>query len=68
MKRIFSIFFIFNLFTLAIYAQKPISQHPQNPNYLFYKGKPIVLVSSSEHYGSVYNLDFDYKKHLETLA
>lgn len=38
-----------------------------NPNYLEYKGKPIFIASSSEHYGSVYNLDFDYVRQLETL-
>lgn len=55
-------------FCLTSYSQNPISQSKENPNYLFYNGKPIILISSSEHYGSVYNLDFDFKKHLETLA
>ena len=32
-----------------------------------YQGKPLLLISSGEHYGAVMNLDFDYKKYLETL-
>jgi hypothetical protein len=41
--------------------------HDKNPNYLEYKGKPLLIVSSSEQYGSVYNTDFDFRMHLHTL-
>jgi hypothetical protein len=41
--------------------------HPDNPHYLMYEGEPILLVSSSEHYGAVLNLDFDYRTYLKTL-
>ena len=40
--------------------------HPQNPHYFIYQNKPTILVGSGEHYGSVINLDFDYKKYLQT--
>ena len=46
----------------------PVRLHPGNPHYFLYKGKTLVIVSSAEHYGAVINLDFDYRKYLETLA
>ncbi|MCF8224754.1 MAG: hypothetical protein K9J30_02620 [Bacteroidales bacterium] len=46
----------------------PISLHPVNPHYFQYKGNTLALVTSAEHYGAVLNLDFDYRKYLETLA
>ena len=47
---------------------RPIQLHPQNPHYFLWRGKPAILISSGEHYGAVINLDFDYRKYLETLA
>jgi hypothetical protein len=41
---------------------------PGNPRYFEFRGKPVVLVTSAEHYGSVLNLDFDNVKYLDTLA
>jgi hypothetical protein len=46
----------------------PISLHPENPRYFLWRGKPTVLVTSAEHYGAVLNLDFDYRKYLDTLS
>ncbi len=40
---------------------------PGNNRYLEYRGKPVILITSAEHYGAVVNLDFDYKVYLETL-
>ena len=48
-------------------AAAPISLHPENPHYFQYWGKPLVLVTSGEHYGAVLNLDFNYRKYLDTL-
>ena len=62
-----TLFFIFFL-TIEASTQQPLKLHDKNPNYLRFKGKPLLIISSSEHYGSVYNLDFDYKKHFETLS
>ena len=45
----------------------PIRLHPVNPHYFLYKGKPLALITSAEHYGAVLNLDFDYKTYLEAL-
>lgn len=49
-------------------AAQPLSLHPENPHYFLYQGKPTIIITSAEHYGAVLNLDFDYKKYLETLA
>jgi len=48
--------------------QPPLALHPDNGHYLLFRGKPAVLITSGEHYGAVLNLDFDYKKYLDTLA
>lgn len=41
--------------------------HPKNPRYFEWHGKPTVLVTASEHYGAVLNLDFDYITYLNEL-
>jgi len=53
---------------IQVPASGPIRLHPENPHYFLYKGQPLVLVTSAEHYGALLNLDFDYKKYLETLG
>ncbi|HEU0040617.1 MAG TPA: cellulase family glycosylhydrolase [Verrucomicrobiae bacterium] len=49
-------------------AKAPLSLHPDNPHYFLFRGKPTALITSGEHYGAVLNLDFDYRKYLDTLA
>ncbi|MBN1791770.1 MAG: cellulase family glycosylhydrolase [Bacteroidales bacterium] len=46
----------------------PISLHPKNPHYFLFRGKPAVLIGSTEHYGAVLNLDFDYISYFNELA
>ncbi|MBD3244056.1 MAG: hypothetical protein GF331_25920 [Chitinivibrionales bacterium] len=46
----------------------PIRLCHDNPHYLERDGKPLLLISSAEHYGSLLNLDFDFEAHLDTLA
>ena len=46
----------------------PISLHPENGHYLTFRGKPAVLVGSTEHYGAVLNGDFDFAAYLEELS
>lgn len=59
------------LVVLAIAASpagaQPLALHPDNPHYFVFHGKPVILITSGEHYGAVLNLDFDYKKYLATL-
>jgi len=49
-------------------SPKPISVHPENPHYFLFREKPTILIGSTEHYGAVMNLDFDYVKYLDELA
>lgn len=46
----------------------PLSLHPDNPHYFLFRNKPVVLIGSTEHYGAVMNLDFDYVTYLNELA
>ncbi|MCI0724216.1 MAG: hypothetical protein L0338_35430, partial [Acidobacteria bacterium] len=43
-------------------------RHPSNPRCFLYKGKPIVLVTATEHYGAVLNGQFDCLPYLDELA
>src|SRR5438067_7899302 len=65
-----SILFLLVSILPSIAAAKPVplALHPKNPHYFLFRGKPAILVTSGEHYGAVLNLDFDYKKYLDTLA
>ncbi len=45
----------------------PVRQHPENLHYFSYKGKPLVLITTDQHYGAVINLDFDYVPFLDRL-
>jgi len=46
----------------------PIAIHPENPKYFLFRGKPLVLVAASEHYGSVINRRFDFARYLAEAA
>jgi hypothetical protein len=48
--------------------QPPLSLNPQNPHYFLFRDKPTVLIGSTEHYGAVLNLDFDYVTYLDEVA
>jgi len=52
----------------AAAAQEAVRVDPDNPRYLLFRGKPLVLVSASEHYGSVINRPFDFEKYLDDAA
>jgi hypothetical protein len=56
------------LLTGNVAAQSPVKLLNSNPHYFEYKGKPLILITSAEHYGAVLNLDFDYRKYLQELA
>jgi hypothetical protein len=48
-------------------SEQPIRLHPQNPHYFLFRGKPVALITSGEHYGAVINADFDYHRYLAAL-
>ena len=50
-----------------IEAQNTLGLCPDNHHYLMYQNKPVILLTSGEHYGSLLNLDFDYIKYLNAL-
>jgi hypothetical protein len=53
--------------TVSSAPAKALAAHPENPHYLIFRGQPVVLISSGEHYGAVLNLDFDYRPYLDEL-
>ena len=48
-------------------AQNTLRLSPQNHHYLLYKNKPILLITSAEHYGALINLNFNYISYLNAL-
>ncbi len=48
-------------------AAAPISLHPENPHDFLFRGKPTVLITSTEHYGAVLNGNFDAIPYLDEL-
>lgn len=60
--------FVMGVAALTLRAGAPLALHPDNPHYFLWRGKPTILITSAEHYGAVLNLDFDYRKYLDTLA
>ena len=52
----------------AAHAQDAVRIDADNPKYLWFRGKPLALISASEHYGSVINRPFDYEKYLADAA
>lgn len=53
------------LITALCSAQDTVRLDPANPKYLLYRNKPLILLSASEHYGSVINRPFDFEKYLD---
>lgn len=46
----------------------PITLHPTNPRYFSYHGKPLVLITATEHYGPVINRNFNYITYLDDMV
>lgn len=51
----------------AMAQHRPIMLNETNPHYFTYRNKPVVLITSAEHYGAVLNRDFDYIAYLDEL-
>jgi hypothetical protein len=56
------------LVAVSACAADALRLHPDNPHYFLFRGQPTLIITSGEHYGAVVNLDFDYRKYLDTLA
>jgi hypothetical protein len=52
----------------AARGAEPLRAHPDNPRLAVFRGRPTLLVGSTEHYGAVLNPDFDYVRYLVTVA
>ncbi len=46
----------------------PVRIHPGNPKIFEFRGAPLVLVTASEHYGSVINRPFRFEQYLADAA
>ena len=60
-------FLAFSLLFMSCNNIHPIGKHPDNPHYFIFKGKPLILITTDQHYGAVINLDFDYIPFLDRL-
>src|SRR5689334_1598893 len=49
-------------------AAEPIKLHPENPRYFLFRGKPMALVTATEHYGAIINRELDFEKYLADHA
>ncbi len=55
------------LATAVLQPAAPIALHPENPHVFLFRGEPTVLISGTEHYGAVLNLDLDFEPYLDEL-
>ena len=49
-------------------GQTALAIHPDNPKYFLFRGRPLVLLAASEHYGSIVNRRFDFERYLNEAA
>lgn len=64
-RRYARLFITWLLMSWAAAFAEPIRLHPDNGHYFLFRGKPVVLMGSTEHYGALINLDFDYIRYLD---
>jgi hypothetical protein len=68
-KQILKFFLTIVLILLPVSSMKSqVAVSKINPHYLFYKSKPIILITSDHHYGAVIDLDFNFVKYLSYLS
>jgi hypothetical protein len=58
-------FLFFISISMQVSAQLRVNN--SNPHYLQYKNKPVILITSAEHYGCLVNTAFDYITYLDAL-
>ncbi len=49
-------------------ANPPVRLHPENPKIFEFRGKPLVLVTATEHYGAVLNRPFRFERYVADAA
>jgi hypothetical protein len=55
------------LMAVTATAAPPIRPHPDNPRWFEWRGRAVALITSTENYGAVLNLDSDIRRYLDTL-
>jgi hypothetical protein len=68
MPRCWALLCLVFLTCLSRLPAQPVGIDPANPHYLSFHGKPILLITSAEHYGAVINGEFDFSRYLDALA
>ena len=46
----------------------PVRIHPDNPRLFEFRGRPLVLLTATEHYGAVLNRPFRFERYLRNAA
>ena len=46
----------------------PVRIHPDNPKLFEFRGRPLVLLTATEHYGAVLNRPFRFERYLRDAA
>ena len=46
----------------------PFGIHPRNPKLFQFRGRPLVLICATEHYGAVLNRPFRFERYLTDAA
>ena len=49
-------------------VSSPIRIHPQNSKLFEFRGRPLVLLTATEHYGAVMNRSFRFERYLDDAA
>ncbi len=49
-------------------VSSPIRIHPQNSKLFEFRGRPLLLLTATEHYGAVINRNFDHLTYLDDTA
>jgi len=49
-------------------VSQPIRVHPENPKLFEFRGKPLVLLTATEHYGAVMNRPVQFERYLADAA
>jgi Family of unknown function (DUF6298) len=53
---------------LAAQSFPAVRLNPENPRYFLFRGKPLALITATEHYGSVINRPFNFERYLDDAA
>jgi hypothetical protein len=64
--RLGALFFLTALIVPRL-SSEPVTTDSSNPHYYSFHGRPILLITSAEHYGGVINKAFNYVVYFDSL-